>query len=165
MFLSTNAQAKQSDKCRKAHAAEAGVPGHGTGLSWLVRRRGWSMAMGLMGVWGRLGWFWLFLTWSTTHTQHLCLFEGSRGNAAASAKLWLVQHSRVRSETQDNEQVSRLSKAARLYESIRQTIAPYLLYETSKATVTRQMDSTCRHSKSRNLALFVWCILKEMESH
>lgn len=77
-----------------------------------------------------------------------------------------VQSLRIASETRDKEgQVCWLLKATGVYESIRQTIAPYLLYETSKATVTRQMDSTCRHSKSRNLALFVWCILKEMESH
>lgn len=73
---------------------------------------------------------------------------------------------RIRWERQDKEcQGGWLGQATGLYESRRQTVAPYLLYETSKATVTRQMDSTCRHSKSRNLALFVWCILKEMESH
>lgn len=40
-----------------------------------------------------------------------------------------------------------------------QTDVTYLLYETRKASVKRQRDSTCLHNKSRNLALFVWCIL------
>lgn len=34
------------------------------------------------------------------------------------------------------------------------------LYDTSRAPVTRHTDRMCLHNKSRQRALFVWCILK-----
>lgn len=129
------------------------------------------MAMEPAGSWAQAQLISGFINASVKHhtrSTFVSLFEGAHGNAATSTKLshCTVQSLRIASETRDKEgQVCWLLKATGVYESIRQTIAPYLLYETSKATVTRQMDSTCRHSKSRNLALFVWCILKEMESH
>lgn len=150
------------------HAADAAVPRHGAMLPHSVlgtgqgSKAGWSMALQPRGNWHKAQLIWGFVNAPVKHHTHsIFVYLVSQQHFY---KALTVRHS----GELGGKGGMRNARAAgwdRLYESRRQTVAPYLLYETSKATVTRQMDSTCRHSKSRNLALFVWCILKEMESH